>query len=248
LNRDYQISGHVLRKDGSRFAFTFESPHYKPIYKHTPFYERLFRTDEIEVTARHEHAAEGALISELRRTIPDYMVPSAIVVLPVLPRTPSGKLDRRALPAPHYVADKEGGHLFVAPRTLLEEKLAEIWQDVLGIERVSIHADFLEIGGESLLALRIVNRLRGMLSENVPLSVIFESPTIALLGETVRKAYPSAVEGLIANDAKAVANMTDAPSANGGEAMGGHGKKATSIPRLPRSPHRASGSVVKMTD
>jgi hypothetical protein len=163
--------------------------------------------------------------------MPEYMVPSAIVILPAFPRTPNGKLDRRALPAPDYNATREANAVFVGPRTPLEAKLAKIWQEVLGVERVGIHDNFLALGGESLLALRIVNRLRGMLSENISLAVIFDSPTVALLAETLQKTYPHAVDGVPADQAT--------PAGTGAEQK----TKPDVIPRLSRNLHRASVAI-----
>src|SRR5436853_363640 len=101
------------------------------------------------------------LIPELRdflkEKLPDYMVPTAFVVLDSLPLTPNGKVDRRALPAPD--ADTaDGGDRFVAPRTPVEQALAEIWAQVLGREHVGIHTDFFELGGDSILSIQIVAR------------------------------------------------------------------------------------------
>ena len=235
LNRDYRIAGRVLRKSGGSVDFAFDSPHYKRIYKHTPFHERLFQGDVIKA-ATHNHASEGALLSELRKSMPDYMVPSAIVFLPALPRTPNGKLDRMALPVPDYSTQKEGGASYVAPGTLLETRLAELWQEVLGIERVGINDDFLALGGESLLALRIMNRLRGLLGENISLAVLFDSPTVALLGETLVKSHGEAVERFIAGAGKEKLPAAGQTSGNGDGAVG----VRASIPRLSRAGRRAS--------
>jgi len=248
LNRDYQIAGRVLRKNGAAIEFTFDSPHYKPIYKNTPFYERLFEGDTIKVAPGHGHVSEGALLSALRKSMPDYMVPSAVVILPALPHTQNGKLDRRALPAPSYVEPKAGAGEPVAPRTPLEEGLAEIWQEIFGIKQIGIHDNFLEIGGESLLALRIVNRLRGVLEENVPLTVIFEWPSIAVLADVLQKNYPSAVERYIQARATGGSRTPEEVSANGGDSGELAGRKEASIPRLSRPSHRASCPVVKTAD
>ena len=237
INRNYKIAGCVLRKDGGSFSFDFDSPHYEPVYRHTPFYQRLFQADVIEAAPPQVHVSEAALVAELKKSMPDYMVPSAIVILPALPRTPNGKLDRQALPSPDYAAAGAREAASVAPRTLLEEKLAEVWQEVLGLERIGIHDNFLALGGESLLALRIVNRLRGMLGENISFAVIFDSPTVALLAETLMKTHAAAVESFIAGAAKNGLPPAGQTSANGGDAS------PASIPRLSRSRHRASAPV-----
>ncbi len=128
-------------------------------------------------------------IEGLRRSVrdklPDYMVPSAFVVLPELPLTPNGKVDRRALPAPGPQAG-EGG--YVAPRTPVEEVLAGICAEVLGLELVGRDGHFFELGGHSLLATRAISRLRSAFGIELPLRVLFERPTVAELAAVVEEA------------------------------------------------------------
>ena len=121
-------------------------------------------------------------ISELRDflkdELPDYMVPSAFVVLDTLPLTPNGKLDRLALPAPD-LARPELDTNFVPPRSALEEQLASIWVEVLGVTRVGVYDDFFELGGHSLLATQLVSRVREVFQVELPLLSLFEEPTVA---------------------------------------------------------------------
>jgi amino acid adenylation domain-containing protein/non-ribosomal peptide synthase protein (TIGR01720 family) len=124
--------------------------------------------------------------------LPDYMIPSAFVTLPALPITPNGKIDRRALPAPSW-RGSELEENFVAPRTTIEEVLAGIWVEVLRVERVGIHDNFLELGGHSLLAIQVISRVRDTLGVELPLRCLFEAPTVAELAqyvETVGKHCP----------------------------------------------------------
>jgi amino acid adenylation domain-containing protein len=134
---------------------------------------------------------QGSTTSELRNflkdTLPDYMVPSAFVVLDALPLTPNGKLDRMALPAPS-LARPELDTNFVAPRNALEEQLVEIWVEVLGVTRVGVHDDFFELGGHSLRATQIVSRVREVFQVELPLLSLFEEPTIAGLAERIEEA------------------------------------------------------------
>src|SRR6202011_2714539 len=97
--------------------------------------------------------SETPLITALKKSLPDYMVPSAIVALPALPRTANDKLDRQALPAPNR-ATRKSKRDFVPPNTTLEKKVAAIWQQLLGLERVSLTDNFFDLGGHSLLGLR----------------------------------------------------------------------------------------------
>jgi surfactin family lipopeptide synthetase A len=124
----------------------------------------------------------AALRSFLRARLPDYMVPSDFVVLEALPRTPAGKVDRRALLPPDRTRP-EGLSAFAAPRTATEEMLSQIWSAVLGIERVGIYDNFFDLGGHSLLAMRVISRLRDALQVELPLRKIYDSPTVAGLAE-----------------------------------------------------------------
>jgi amino acid adenylation domain-containing protein len=116
------------------------------------------------------------LRGHVRAHLPEYMVPDAFIVLPALPRTPNGKVDRLALPEPRV--DREGAGEYVAPRTADEAALAAIWSEVLGVERVGVRDDFFALGGHSLLATQIVARVRQTLRAEVPLGTIFAMPTV----------------------------------------------------------------------
>jgi amino acid adenylation domain-containing protein len=124
----------------------------------------------------------SAEVRELRKYVserlPEHMVPDAFVPLEKLPLTRTGKVDRRALPAPDWSQRAEE---FVAPRTELEKQIAQVWQEVLGIERVGVQDDFFEIGGHSLNATRVVLNLQTRLARGVSIRQLFLNPTIAEL-------------------------------------------------------------------
>ena len=124
------------------------------------------------------------LRDSLKQQLPEYMIPSAFVFLDALPLTPNGKLDRKALPEPDQHRHDLGAEL-IAPRSPLENQLAEIWRDVLKIDRIGIHDNFFELGGHSLLATQVIVRIGEQLSVDISLSSFFESPTIAELAELV---------------------------------------------------------------
>jgi 2-polyprenyl-3-methyl-5-hydroxy-6-metoxy-1,4-benzoquinol methylase/acyl carrier protein len=124
------------------------------------------------------HELAFQLCSFAKKKLPEYMVPSAFVILEALPLTPNGKVDRQALPIPDAVRPKLE-EAFVAPRTSVEEVLAAIWAQVLGLDRVGIHDNFLELGGHSLLATQVISRVRAAFEIDLPLRSLFESPTVA---------------------------------------------------------------------
>jgi len=123
----------------------------------------------------------------LKQKLPEYMVPSAIVMLDALPLTPNGKVDRRALPAPEMVRP-ELSPTFVAPKTPIQEILALFWAKVLGIEQVGIHDNFFELGGHSLLATQLISQVREAFWVELPLRCLFESPTVAEFSEAIEAA------------------------------------------------------------
>ncbi|HYH81776.1 MAG TPA: amino acid adenylation domain-containing protein, partial [Longimicrobium sp.] len=122
------------------------------------------------------------LRAHLSRRLPDYMVPGAFVALDALPLTPNGKVDRRALPAPE---GPEAEQVYVAPRTAAEEVLVEIWGEVLGVERVGVEDNFFGLGGHSLVATRMVSRVRQAFGVEVPLRAVFEAQTVRALAGRV---------------------------------------------------------------
>jgi acyl carrier protein len=128
--------------------------------------------------------------SELRRflqdLLPDYMLPSAWVFLESLPLSANGKVERRALPAPD--AERGGGDkAFVKPRTPIEQIVADIWAEVLGLERVGIQDNFFDLGGHSLLATGILARVYDFFRVEIPVRRMFEAPTVCALAETLAR-------------------------------------------------------------
>ena len=145
----------------------------------------------------------GRLIQDLRDVLPHYMMPSAFVELPALPRTPHGKLDRRAL---RVARDSRASRFdltsaYVPPRNTTEELLSQIWGEILHVRDVGIHDNFFELGGNSLLATQVVSRIRSLLKRDVPLRSIFEEATIAhfssLIGRTVEQVDRAAVPPMV---------------------------------------------------
>ena len=140
------------------------------------------------VVAKNEHEPDIADVrSFLKEQLPDYMLPSAIVVLDSLPLTPNGKVDRKALPAPEQ-KDFEALQKYVAPQTETEQKLAAIWGDILGLEKVGIEDNFFELGGHSLLATQVISRIRDTFHIDLPLRNLFEYVKIVDLAHAIDKA------------------------------------------------------------
>ncbi|HEY4047072.1 MAG TPA: thioesterase domain-containing protein, partial [Acidobacteriaceae bacterium] len=119
--------------------------------------------------------------------LPEYMVPSAYVQLAAFPLTPNGKLDRRALPAPDD--DAYAQREYEAPQGVVEETLARIWCELLGLERVGRNDSFFELGGHSLLAVRMVARLREALGVQPPIQAVFKTRTLALFADLLAERY-----------------------------------------------------------
>jgi amino acid adenylation domain-containing protein len=131
------------------------------------------------VVPREQAPSAAELRRHLAAELPEYMVPAAFVVLDGLPRTGSGKVDRRALPAPD--APGAPAESYVAPESEAERRLAEIWAEVLRVERVGTRDDFFALGGHSLLATQVVSRVRQAFGAELPLRALFEHPTVTEL-------------------------------------------------------------------
>ena len=129
------------------------------------------------------------LRAQLRGKLPDYMVPSAIVVLDALPLTPSGKVDRKSLPAPDPQSDLQ--REYVPPRSRDEEDLCSIWQRVLNVPRVGVLDNFFELGGHSLLATQTIARVAAVFGVELPVRLLFEEGTVAAMGRALKQ-FPRA--------------------------------------------------------
>ncbi|MBI3418286.1 MAG: amino acid adenylation domain-containing protein [Verrucomicrobia bacterium] len=174
---------------------------------------------EVVVTAFDDSSGEKSLVAylaakegqevsatELRRflkeILPDNMVPSVFVKLESLPRSPNGKIDRRALPAP-LEKDRRDGLEYVPPATPVEKQLAEIWSQTIGIQRVSALDNFFELGGHSLLAVQIIARIRDDLHVDLPMRVLFDAANLSEMAAAIEQALilsqnPDDIENILA--------------------------------------------------
>ena len=137
------------------------------------------------VPAKGQSADPGALRRYLGQTLPEYMVPAAIILLNALPLTPNGKLDRKALPAPDHTATTT---TWRAPRTPQEEILCSLFAESLGVGRVGLEDNFFALGGHSLLAMRLISRIRAALDLELSIRSLFEAPTVAGLVQRLNEA------------------------------------------------------------
>jgi amino acid adenylation domain-containing protein len=141
------------------------------------------------VVAGDTEPAESELRNFLKRELPDYMVPASFVMLDALPLNSSGKIDRSKLPAPGP-AQRPVSATFVAPRTQMEADLAKIWSTVLKRTEIGVTDNFFELGGHSLLATQLLSRVRAQFNIEVPLRLLFESPTISGLAAGITERRP----------------------------------------------------------
>ena len=143
------------------------------------------------VPNREQVPKTSQLRSFLKEKLPDYMVPSAFVILEALPLTPNGKVDRSALPSPEQVR-QEPEETFVPPRNELELQLTKIWEKVLGIQPIGVRDNFFELGGHSLLAVRLLTEIEKVFGKNLPLATFFEAQTLEQLASVLRQKEESA--------------------------------------------------------
>jgi aspartate racemase len=122
----------------------------------------------------------------LREKLPEHMVPTAFVTLEALPLTPNGKVNRRALPAPD-TARPELEKAFVIPRDTLEVQLVKIWEEILGVQVIGVRDNFFDLGGHSLLGVRLFARIKEEFGQELPLATLFQAPTVEQLADVLRR-------------------------------------------------------------
>ena len=133
-----------------------------------------------------EPAPTGSELREfLKERLPDYMLPSSFVKLETMPLTPNGKVDRRTLPAPS-AADSTETESLTAPKDALESQLVRIWESILGKHPIGVRQSFFDLGGHSLLAVRLMHRLEQVFGKRMPITILFQAPTIEHMAELLR--------------------------------------------------------------
>jgi acyl carrier protein len=155
--------------------------------------------------------SQNDLKNVLKKQLPDYMVPSVIIVLDKLPLSPNGKVDRRALPTPEALRDQVEKAL-VPSRTELEHLLVGMWQSILGEGQIGIDDNFFELGGSSIQAAVLINKIQDQLGEIIHLVAIFDAPTIADFASNLEKHYPDAIARICAIESLQSSECDDRPA------------------------------------
>jgi amino acid adenylation domain-containing protein len=148
------------------------------------------------IQAQEKARPTAELRTYLQQKLPEYMVPSALVAIDSFPLTPSGKVDRRALPTPN-LSNAESEICFVAPRNDLERQLATLWEKLFALRPIGVHDDFFALGGNSLLALRLTSRIEKQLGRNLPVAALYQAPTVEQLAKLITHDAPSNWSSLI---------------------------------------------------
>jgi predicted RNA methylase/acyl carrier protein len=191
VNPDYELRGAVLRQNGEASEFAYVSAHHAPQQGGRELYRQLFKDGAVRIQQRPAAVNPAVLRAQLSQTLPEYMLPVAFVEVDALPRLPNGKLHRRALLELDEARPTQAGE-FVAPGDEIEAQLAQMWAELLQLERVSIHDNFFALGGHSLLATQIVSRIRRAFGVELPLRAFFAGPTVAELARAVAAGAPNA--------------------------------------------------------
>ncbi len=188
--------GYVMEVSWLQSAAVFSVVFHQPLQDKREFIsyfpKRPFRRREWrEYTNNPEHGMLNRRLvpqirSYLKERLPEYMTPSAYMIMDSFPLSASGKVDRRALPMPEGTRSSVDG-VYVAPRNSIEEKLVESWQEILGIEKVGVNDNFFELGGHSLLAIQVMSDIAKTFYLNLPLRTLFESSTVAELAVVIAK-------------------------------------------------------------
>jgi amino acid adenylation domain-containing protein len=196
---DYQVKSHGLRIElGEIEANLLQHPEVRSAIvvalgepgKHKRLVAYVVPAKSLE-DAVDDGSEQDALTRDLQtflqRKLPAYMVPAEFLVLPALPLTANGKVNRQALPAPEEAPKIKDETGFVAPRNVLEEQIASIWAGVLSLQGVGVHDNFFELGGHSVLAMQLMSRVRETFQVELPMRKLFQEPTVAGLAAEIEQ-------------------------------------------------------------
>lgn len=189
LHPDYFVHGQIESSDGTVIEFRYNAPHDPKTFQATPFTQHFFHDADIPRT--EAMSFNPALLQQrLHQSLPAYMVPESFVVLDHLPRTLSGKLDRKALPKPvssHTAVKISRG---MTPRNQTEQEVVSIWRDVLRLDEIDLQTSFFQHGGSSLLLLRVQTEIQRRLGVELPATDLFRYPTVETLAQHLHERIP----------------------------------------------------------
>jgi amino acid adenylation domain-containing protein len=179
----------IVREDslGNNGLVAYIVPDQENQVEQTPFDQRLFTSYDSKENNRSNNLTQE-IKNYLKQILPEYMVPSAIVMLSSLPLTPNGKIDRKALPVKDF--EQALSATYVAPETELEQTFSKVWQQVLHREKVGIHDNFFDLGGHSLLIVQVHSQLQQLLDKKVLMVELFQYPTISSLANYLTQSQP----------------------------------------------------------
>jgi natural product biosynthesis luciferase-like monooxygenase protein/amino acid adenylation domain-containing protein len=191
LNPDYTLSGCVIRERGETIPFRYTSYHHTHLFKSNAFYQELFPHNNVKVQRPIRTGLPSSSLADdvrgfLRQRLPASMLPATFVTLDTLPLTTSGKVDLQKLSTLGETSARSSA-VYVPPRTVAEQSIADIWQEVLDLEQVGIHNNFFDLGGHSLLLGRVQEGLLAALGKEVSMVDLFTYPTISALIEHINQ-------------------------------------------------------------
>lgn len=182
---DYHLQGQIVRGDDVVKSFFYRLPFTQRVFQGSDFYKKLFSATPIEQLVADDRKKDddgelaASILERIKTRLPDYMLPNAIVKMKEFPLTPNGKLDDKALPPPQYKRSSEGR----APVGPQQELLCSLFADTLGITRPGVDDSFFDLGGDSLLLIHLIKRIREAVGVNLPIRTFFAAPTVAALAE-----------------------------------------------------------------
>ncbi|QXU43274.1 non-ribosomal peptide synthetase [Pedobacter sp. D749] len=180
LNPDFIIKGCLKRTGYEDLFFEYDAPHIIEHFRGHEYYTQLFADEKLKITPILNHQS---IRNHLEKFLPDYMLPEHMIFLDQFPLTRHGKIDHKNLPNPEVYLEEKVQRGYVEPQTEIECRLASIWKDVLGLDRIGIEDNFFDLGGQSMKAIQIVSRVYKELNIKIELKNIFELQTIKGLGE-----------------------------------------------------------------
>jgi len=193
INPDYKIIGEIVLADGKHVDFNFNSLYDSPQTTDHPFYSKILDNKNKGMKFKNN---DETMIQNVREYLvskmPSYMIPNNFHILNKFPLTSVGKIDKKSLLFSDGQAISD--YQYIAPRNKVEEKLAAIWQELLGVEKVGIHDNFFELGGHSLLAVRVISAIRKELEVELSIKDLFQYTNISDLSNFIEWEYDFAKE------------------------------------------------------